>query len=119
MWVKAIILIPRKDGRWLLDEATVFKRYGAFVEFKDRKWLRDRTPKAYRKGDGVGVLTIFGAPTKIDGDLGEFGVFFDWEHVEELAKAIDESDALTAKLTGKQHWEGKRPYTSPWLQHYM
>jgi hypothetical protein len=119
LWLKAIVLIPRKDGHWLLDKAIVFKRYGSFVEFKDRKWLRDRTPKAYRKGNGVGVLAIFGAPTKIDGDIGEFAVFFDWEHVKDLEKAFDESDALTAKLTNKRQWGGKRPYTSPWLQHHM
>jgi hypothetical protein len=119
LWLKAIVLIPRKGGRWLLDKATVFKRYGSFVEFKDRKWLRERTPKAYRKGDGVGVLAIFGAPTKIDGDIGEFAVFLDWDHVVDLKKAFDESDALTAKLTDKQRWGGKRPYTSPWLHHYM
>jgi hypothetical protein len=117
--VKAIVLVPRKDGRWLLDKAVVFKRYGSFVEFKDRKWLRERMPKAYRKGDGVGVLTIFRAPTKIDGDIGEFAVFFDWEHIKDLEEAFDKSDELTAKLTNKQQWGGKRPYTSPWLQHYM
>ena len=113
MWVKAIVLIPRKEGYFLLDQAKVFKRYGAFVGFKPKR------VKAEHQGDGVGVAFILGAPSKVDGDFGEFTVFLHWHHLEELLAALKESDAQTAKLTGKQQWGGKRPYTSPWLEHYM
>jgi hypothetical protein len=113
LWVKAIVLIPRKGGFFLLDQAVVFKRYGAFVGFKPRR------VRAEHVGDGVGVALVLGAPSHVDGDFGEFTVFFNWTHIEDLMKALEESDALTAKLTGKREWGGKRPYTSTWLEHYM
>lgn len=113
MWVKAIILIPRKDGYFLLDQATVFKRYGAFVGFKHEK------AKAKRPGNGVGVAFILGAPSQIDGDLGEFTVFLNDDHIENLLEALKKSDELTAKLTGKREWGGSRPYTSTLLYHHM
>lgn len=112
MWVKAIVLVPRKNGFFMLDQAVVYKRYGGFNGFKPKK------VKAKHVGDGVGVALVLGAPSQVDGDFGEFTVFFNWEHLEDLKKALDESDSQTAKLTGKREWGGKRPYASPWLEHY-
>jgi len=113
LWVKAIVLIPRKGGEFLLEQAKVFKRYGAFLEFKRKR------VEAEHQGDGVGVALVLGAPSKVDGDFGEFTVFLDSDHIENLIRALKESDSQTAKLTGRLQWGGKRPYTSPWLEHHM
>jgi len=72
-----------------------------------------------RPDPGVLVALVLGAPTKIDGDTGEFVLIVTQQHVDDLKKALDESDDITHKLTGKQSWGGPRPHASPWLEHYM
>jgi len=114
MWVKAIVLIPRKGGYFHLDQAVIYRKFGYFNGFKMDK------VKAKREGDGVGVALILGAPTQIDGDFGEFTVFLDWElHIKPLLEALDKSDEMTEEITGKRAWGGKRPYASGKLHHYM
>jgi len=114
---KAITLVLREKGELLLGKAKVFKRYMGFLKFKVEK-IRSTT-YGDRQDPGVVVMLVLKAPTQIDGDTGEFVLIVTKQLMDDLKAALDESDALTAKLTGKREWGGKRPYTSPWLEHYM
>lgn len=103
MRVKAIVIIPRLQGQFILDQAEIFRRYEAFTGFQKR------AVEAIRKGEGFGVALVL-EPSQLDDDFGMPTVFLDQRHVDEILEAFKRSDELTYVYRGRGWFHGDRPF---------
>ena len=85
-----------------LKRVDIIKREGGNFHLPDRK------VKAYRKGDGFGVMVFF-EQSPIDTDFGEFVWCPTAKELDRLNKMLDQSDKKTYDLIG-HGWGGERPY---------
>jgi len=107
--VKAILLIPRKGGILRLCEAEPVIVVGSSWEgFKAREISAFRpTP------DGWAVAVVFqGSP--IDEKAGCNLWFPQAGEIQDILKAMDRSDYLTAEVLGRGWARGPRPYLPLW-----
>jgi len=106
MRLKAIVIIPRRDGWFELRDAVAFRSYG----FKG--FPVDRVQAAYRRDnpiDGYGVALIL-EPSPADVDFGVPIFFLAEDHVEKVHQAFKVSDELTHKILGRGWTHGPRPF---------
>ena len=99
----AIVIIPRKDRVFLLDETIIIRSWG-FERFRVK-----RAPSTRKAPNGYGVAMIL-QPSPIDEVLGYPTLFIKADELEDLIKAMDRSDDLTHKMIGHGWTRGPRPY---------
>jgi len=112
MRLKAIVIIPRLGGWFMLRDAVIHRSWG----FKG--FSRDRVPAAYRRDqpiDGYGVALIL-QPSPVDVDFQVPTLFLREDELRSIREAMLESDRLTEKRLGRG-WMGARPYLR--LHHFM
>ncbi|RLG96196.1 hypothetical protein DRO29_05100 [Candidatus Bathyarchaeota archaeon] len=108
MRLKAILLIPRREGILRLSQAETVIAIGSWEGFKAREISAFRpTP------DGWAVAVVFqGSP--IDEKAGCNLWFPQAGEIQDILKAMDRSDYLTAEVLGRGWSRGPRPYLPLW-----
>ena len=102
--LKAIVLIPRRDGILRLSEAQRVIVLGDWEGFR-----ADSVPSVRSSPNGWAVGVVMDH-SPIDDLAGAFLWFpKDWE-LQEILKAMDQSDRLTEKILGRGWIKGPRPY---------
>ena len=102
MLVRAIVIIPRTQGIFHLDQTEIYRSYRQFQGFQKTKVT------AIRKGEGYGVALIL-EQSQVDADFGEKTVFLTEQQKKAIIEAFELSDKLTHELLG-HGWNGERPY---------
>ena len=104
MRLKAIVLIPRRDGVLRLSEAEAVIALGGWSGFKV-----DKVPSVRPTMNGYAVAVVM-EHSLIDEASG-CNLWFPkaWE-LEFLMKAMDRSDRLTHEMLGHGWLKGPRPY---------
>ncbi len=104
MRLKAIVLIPRRDGVLRLSEAENVIALGSWEGFK-----ADMVPSVRSSPNGYAVAVVM-EHSPIDGAAG-CNLWFPkaWQ-LEELLKAMNRSDELTHMMLGHGWLRGPRPY---------
>ena len=104
MRLKAIVLIPRRDGILCLSEAENMIALGSWEGFKV-----DAVPSVRPTMNGYAVGVVMES-SPIDEAAGVPLWFPKAWHLEEILKALQRSDELTHELIGHGWMKGPRPY---------
>ena len=103
----AIVIIPRRDGVFYLDEIITVRSWG-FERFRVK-----RAPSTRKAPNGYGVAMIL-QPSPIDDVFGVPTIFLKDDELRSIMEAFNRSDELTHRMLGHGWTRGPRPYLELW-----